>query len=175
MCGCTYCPGAPKGGHLGNARLDVFRVPARNRLSPGRPGIRGGPMKRVAGLVVVGLILFLYVPSARSVMCPASRQPSVACDASGNCFRHCCISSGICPAFSCTTSLDLQSDRGTICAGNCRQELMCRPFSVDCVSDGTEVCIGTTVCKTADCAGRRAGELCLIAPGGAVKICAGAE
>jgi len=166
---------SPQGRPSGKCPFRRIQGASKKSSFAGSSRHTGGPMKRVAGLVVVGLILFLYVPSARSVMCPASGQPSVACDASGNCFRHCCLSSGICPVFSCTTSLDLQSDRGTICAGNCRQELLCRPFSVDCVSDGTEVCIGTTVCKTADCAGRRAGELCLIAPGGAVKICAGAE
>jgi len=112
--------------------------------------------------------------SQPGVMCPRDGRPSVPCDASGNCFRHCCLSSGLCPTFSCVSSLDADDDAGTICAGKCQEEVSCRAFNQ--VFDGNcppgLVCIGTVQCKTANCDGRRAGDICLVA-GEVVRVCSG--
>src|SRR5215468_1919090 len=73
-----------------------------HRLSPGSPGTRRIPMNRVAGLLLAGLVLLLGVTLTQSQLahaqdpiCPASGEPSVECDASGNCFHHCCLSFGV--------------------------------------------------------------------------------
>src|SRR5262245_32453349 len=101
-------------------------------------------MNRVAGPVLAGLVLLLSVTPAQSqAMCPIDGHPSVPCDNEGNCFRSCCLGSGVCPAFSCSASLDAPNDAGTICTRECQQELVCRPFNPDHI-DGCpngEVCI----------------------------------
>src|SRR6516164_4025542 len=64
----------------------------------GSLGTRRIPMNRVAGLVLVGLVLLLNVTLTQSqtqtddAVCPADGQPSVECDAASNCFHHCCLS-----------------------------------------------------------------------------------
>ena len=130
-------------------------------------------MNRVAGLVLAGVVLLLGVTptSAQAAMCPSAGQPSVPCDASGNCFMSCCLSSGVCPTFSCASSLGAPSDAGTICASTCKQELQCRLFNLDCPSTDV-VCIGTVSCLTVNCGGRLAGDVCLVR-GPAVKVCSG--
>src|SRR4030095_9148905 len=103
-------------------------------------------------------------------------QPSVPCDAAGNCFRHCCLSSGFCPAFSCSASFDTPDDAATNCTGKCQDEVACVPFLPNCpIIQRNQVCIGTVRCLTAGCDGRRAGDVCLIAPGGGhlIKVCSG--
>jgi hypothetical protein len=146
-------------------------------------------MNRVAHAVLAGLVLFLVllsdVPLARAdAVCSAAGEPSVACDASSNCFRHCCLSSGVCPAFSCTASLDAPDNAGANCDDKCLAEVQCNPFNPGCPdSPDNEVCIGTISCKTANCDGRLAGSACLIQPGRghsddareAVKICENLE
>ena len=143
-------------------------------------------MNRVAGLVLAGLLLLLDVnlpwpqswsPTASAeVTCPSTGgQPGVPCDASGNCFKGCCLSSGLCPTASCTVNFDIPNDADTTCSGKCTQEIACRPFSPDCTSfHQNGVCLGTIVCKTANCDGGRAGDVCLIA-GPVIKVCSGAE
>ena len=129
-------------------------------------------MNRVAGLVLAGLVLLLNVTLTQSqeTRCPfPDGEPSVPCDAAGNCFHSCCLSSGVCPAFSCAASLDAPNDAGTICTGQCLEELECSLFNPDCPNN-EEVCIGTVRCKTVNCDGRGAGDVCLIA-GKVIKVC----
>jgi hypothetical protein len=131
-------------------------------------------MNRVAGLVLAGLVLLLDVTPtwSQEAMCPSVGQPNVPCDFPGNCFRNCCLSSGLCPTFSCRSSLGAP-DEGTICTGKCQQEVACVPFLPNCPNiRHNQVCIGTVVCLTANCDGRRAGDACLIA-GQAIKVCSG--
>src|SRR5215468_4749772 len=138
-----------------------------HRLSPGSPGTRRIPMNRVAGLLLAGLVLLLGVTLTQSQLahaqdpiCPASGEPSVECDASGNCFHHCCLSSGLCPSSSCVSSLDAPNNAQANCSGSCLDEVACRPFNPACVPHaGEEHCMGTIVCKTENCDGRRAGDI----------------
>ena len=129
-------------------------------------------MNRVSSLVLAALVLLLNVTLAQSQdRCPADgTEPSVFCE-DLNCFHNCCLSSGVCPAFSCTASLDAPNDAGTICTGECQDEVACVPFNLDCPNN-EEVCIGTMQCKTANCGGRseQAGSACLIA-GQVIKVC----
>jgi hypothetical protein len=125
-------------------------------------------MKRVAGLVLAGLVLLLLdVPLTWSQdedpVCPFNGdQPSVDCDARSNCFHHCCLSSGLCPNSSCVDSLDAETDDRTLCSGRCLDEVACNPFNPDCVpQNAKEHCIGTISCLTANCDGRAAGSVCL--------------
>jgi hypothetical protein len=120
-------------------------------------------MKRVAGLVLAGLFLLLDATLTWPQTCPVNGdQPSVPCDAAGNCFRHCCLSTGLCPTSSCVSSFDAPTDAGTLCANKCLDEIACVPFNPDCVpQNAQESCIGTVVCLTANCAGGRAGDACI--------------
>jgi len=126
-------------------------------------------MNRVAGLVLAGLVFLLLgvtltpsPPAQAQTFCPASGEPSIDCDAAGNCFHHCCLSSGLCPTSSCVDSLDAVSDARTLCSGKCLGEAACSPFNDACVPhNNLESCIGTVVCKTANCAGLEAGSVCL--------------
>ena len=141
----------------------------------GSPGTRRIPMNRVAGLVLAGLVLLLNVTLTQAqAMCPVDgTEPSVPCDFTGtdNCFHHCCQTSGVCPSFSCISSFDALTDEGTACTGKCRREIECVPFNSACLDDvNNPVCFGTVVCKTLDCAGRTAGDICLIS-GRKIKIC----
>jgi len=143
----------------------------------GWPGTWREPMNRVAGVILAGvvflLVVFFDVPLAQSqVMCPQAGQPSVPCDFSGNCFHSCCLSTGVCAAFSCTASLDAPNDAGAICTHQCQQEIACRPFNPAHLAGcpNGQVCIGTLVCRTADCDGRQAGDICLMA-GQVIKVC----
>ena len=130
-------------------------------------------MNRVAGLVLAGLVLLLNVTLTQAQdRCPVDgAEPSVPCDVERECFHSCCLSSGVCPAFACTVSLDSPAERGTICSGNCLEEVACSPFNPAC-PENEPVCIGTVVCRTANCDGRRAGDVCLIA-GNVFKDCSG--
>jgi len=126
-------------------------------------------MNRVAGLLLAGLVLLLGITltqsqPAQAVSCPAGGgSPSTACDASGNCFHHCCLTSGLCPSSSCVSSLDAPDDARALCSNKCLDEVACRPFRPDCVpQNNQESCIGTVVCLTANCDGRRAGDICLL-------------
>jgi len=125
-------------------------------------------MNRAAGLVLAVLVLLLGViltqsqPAHADVMCPANGSPSEPCDASGNCFHHCCLTSGLCPSSSCAASLDTPDNARTNCSGDCLDAVACRPFNPDCVPhDENEHCIGTIVCQTAECDGRAAGSVCI--------------
>jgi hypothetical protein len=125
-------------------------------------------MNRVASLLLAGLVLLLGVtltpsqPAQAQTFCPQSGEPSTECDSAGNCFHHCCLSSGLCPTSSCVSSLDAPTDAGTLCSNKCLDEVACRPFNPDCVpQSGQESCIGTVVCLTANCDGRTAGDVCL--------------
>ena len=124
--------------------------------------------------VGVDALIITLAQSQPGAMCPQVGRPSVPCDASGNCFRHCCLSSGLCPTFSCVSSLDADDDAGTMCTGKCQEEVACRVFNPAFIADCPPglVCIGTVVCKTRNCDGRTAGDVCLIA-GEAVRICTG--
>jgi len=129
-------------------------------------GTRRIPMNRVTGLVLAGLVLLLGViltQAQSAVMCPTNgTEPSVPCDASGNCFHHCCLTSGLCPSSSCVSSLDAPNNARANCSGRCLDEVACSPFNPSCVPhDVDEHCIGTVVCKTANCDGRSAGSVCL--------------
>src|SRR5262245_51764290 len=145
-------------------------------------------MNRVAGRVLAGLVLLLVLlldvaPAQSQVICSQAGQPSVPCDASGNCFQGCCLTSGVCPSFSCTSSVGAPDNARAICTGNCLEEVVCRPFNIECPTDvdQDQVCIGTVLCLTEGCDNRHAGEVCLIQPGrgrreGArdlIKVCAG--
>jgi hypothetical protein len=137
-------------------------------------GTRRIPMHRVAGLVLAGLVLLLNVTLTHSQdRCPTDgAEPSVPCDAPlSDCFHRCCFSfsSGVCPAFSCGVSLDSPTDTGTICSGTCLEELVCAPVNPNC-PENEPVCIGTVVCLTANCGGRAAGSVCLMA-GEVIKVC----
>jgi len=132
-------------------------------------------MNRVAGLVLATLVLLLNVTLTQAQpRCPTDgTEPSVPCDASGQCFHRCCLTSGLCPAFSCTVSLDAPNDAGTTCVGQCLDEIDCRPFNPGHLGGCPpgEVCIGTVVCKgVSGCGGARAGDICLIA-GEVIKVC----
>ena len=124
-------------------------------------------MNRVAGLVLAGLVFLLLgvtltpsPPAQAQTFCPASGEPSIDCDAAGNCFHHCCLSSGLCPTSSCVSSLEGTMD--VLCTGSCLDEIACRPFNPDCDPHTNQAsCIGTVVCLTADCAGVAAGSICL--------------
>jgi len=143
-------------------------------------------MNRVAVFVLVGAVLLLDVtlpwpqswnPTASAQnMCPSTGQPNVPCDFGVNCFGGCCLSSGLCPSFSCTANFanfDIRNDANTTCSGNCLEEIECRPFLPDCSSiQHNEVCIGTVVCTTANCGGKHAGDICLTA-GTVIKVCSG--
>jgi hypothetical protein len=122
-------------------------------------------MNRVAGLVLAGLVLLLLDVTLTwpQTMCPSNGdQPSIECDAAVNCFHHCCLSSGLCPNSSCIDSLDADTDDGTLCSGKCLNEVACNPFNPDCVPHNNQQhCIGTIVCKTANCDGRSAGSVCI--------------
>lgn len=128
-------------------------------------------MNRVVGLLLAGLVLLLLgvtltpsQPAQAQTVCPApaSGEPSTECDFAGDCFHHCCLSSGLCPTSSCIDSLDAVSDARTLCSGRCLDEVECSPFNPDCVPhNNLESCIGTVVCKTANCAGLEAGSVCL--------------
>ena len=127
-------------------------------------------MNRVAGLLLVGLVVLLGVTLTQSphqafgaAICPADGEtPTEPCDASGNCFHHCCLTSGLCPSASCMDSLDSATDDGTQCSNKCLDAVACRPFNPACVPhNNQEHCIGTVVCKTAACDGRQAGAICL--------------
>ena len=126
-------------------------------------------MNRVAGLVLAGLVCLLLgvtltpaPPAHAQAFCPASGEPSTDCDFAGDCFHHCCLSSGLCPTSSCVDSLDAHSDARTLCSGKCLAEVACNPFNPDCVpQSGEQSCIGTISCKTANCAGLEAGSVCL--------------
>ena len=125
-------------------------------------------MNRVAGLVLAGLVLLLGLtltpspPAQADAICPQSGQPSEPCDAVGNCFRHCCLTSGLCASSSCVSSLDAPTDAGTLCSNKCLDAVACRPFNPTCVPhNDQESCIGTVVCKTAACDGRQAGDVCI--------------
>src|SRR5215468_7606138 len=140
-----------------------------HRLSPASPGTRRIPMNRVAGLLLAGLVLLLGVTltqaqpaQAQGPVCPQSGEPSTECDQAGNCFRHRCLSSGLCPSSSCVSSLDAPNNSQSVCSNKCLDEVACRPFNPTCVPHNNEQhCIGTIVCKTAACDGRRAGDICL--------------
>ena len=141
-------------------------------------------MNRVAGLVLAGLVVLLLnvtLTQSQESRCPSSvgtlildGEPSVPCDSVFNCFGRCCLSSGVCPAFSCTVSFGAPTDAGTTCSGKCLDEAGCSPFNPEheggCPDD--QVCVGTVVCKTANCDGRRAGDACLFA-GNVFKDCSG--
>jgi hypothetical protein len=141
----------------------------------GSPGTRRISMNRVASLVFATLVLLLNVTLTQAQpRCPADGEPSVPCDASSNCFHRCCLTSGLCAAFSCAVSLDEPNDAGTICVGQCQNEVLCDPFNPghggDCPPG--EVCIGTLRCLTVNCGGRQeqAGSICLFT-GEAMKVC----
>jgi hypothetical protein len=132
-------------------------------------------MNRVAGLVLAGLVLLLNVTLAQSQdMCPIGASPgedSVPCDFETNCFRSCCLSSGLCPDPQCIASVG-SPDPGTECGSECLQELVCRPFNPDCPNNfPDEVCLGMVICLTANCAGRQAGDICLIAAPEEFTLC----
>jgi hypothetical protein len=139
-------------------------------------------MNRVAGLVLAGVVLLLNVTLTQSQdgsMCPLpGAEPSVPCDAAGNCFRHCCLTSGVCPAFSCGVSLDATTtEAGTICSGKCLEEVRCNLFNPACLNDENDpVCIGAIECLTANCDGRQAeaGSICLTT-GNSFKICSSVQ
>jgi hypothetical protein len=141
----------------------------------GSPGTRRIPMNRVASLVFATLALLLNITLTQAQdRCPAGGEPSVPCDASGNCFHRCCLTSGLCPAFSCAVSLDEPNDAGTICVGQCQDEVVCSPFNeghaVSCPPG--EVCIGSIVCLTPNCNGGTAGNVCLFTRE-VMKVCPG--
>jgi len=141
-------------------------------------------MNRVASLLLAGLVLLLLgvtltpsPPAQAAAICPQSGEPSIECDSTGNCFHHCCLTSGLCPDSSCIDSLDAATDDGTLCSNKCLDEVACRPFNPACVPhDVTQHCIGTVVCKTRNCDGRTAGDVCLYS-GGAMnfRVCGGVE
>jgi hypothetical protein len=141
----------------------------------GSPDTRRIPMNRVASLIFATLVLLLNVTLTQAQdRCLADGEPSVPCDALGACFHHCCLTSGLCPAFSCAVSLDQPNDTGTICVGQCQNEVACSPFNLEHF-DGCppgEVCIGTLVCLTPNCDGRSAGSSCLLTRE-VMKVCAG--
>ena len=126
-------------------------------------------MNRVARLLLAGLVFLLLgvtltpsPPAQAQTVCPATGQPSVECDAAGNCFHHCCLTSGLCPSSSCASSLDAPDNERANCSGSCLDEVACNPFNPTCVPhDVDEHCIGTISCKTANCDGRAAGSICL--------------
>src|SRR4029453_5018207 len=137
-------------------------------------------MNRVAGLLLAGLVLLLLSvaltpspPAQAQAVCPASGEPSTACDSASNCFRHCCLTTGLCPTSSCVTSLDAANNKGTLCTGRCLDEVSCNPFNFYWVpDDATEFCIGTISCKTANCDGRLAGSACIYTgAAGNFRIC----
>jgi hypothetical protein len=131
-------------------------------------------MNRVAGLVLAGLVLLLDVTLTwPQDMCPSVGRSSVPCDAASNCFHSCCLSSGVCPAFSCVASLGAPNEAGTICTGECLDEVACNLFNPAC-PDNEPVCIGTVACKTANCDGRTNGAVCLMA-GDVIKVCSGVQ
>jgi hypothetical protein len=148
----------------------------------GFPGTRRIPMNRVTGLVLAGLVLLLGVILIQSqpaqaqlaAICPADGDlPTEPCDSEANCFHHCCLTSGLCPTSSCVDSLDAPDNARANCSGSCLDEVACSPFNPLCVPhDVDEHCLGTVVCKTANCDGRRAGSVCLYAGTGPnFKIC----
>jgi hypothetical protein len=128
-------------------------------------------MNRAAGLVLTVLVLLLGVtltqsqPAHAAAMCPVDgppSEPSEPCDASGNCFHHCCLTSGLCPSSSCVSSIDTPDNAEADCSGDCLDAVACRPFNPTCVPhDADQHCIGTVVCKTVECDGRTAGDVCI--------------
>ena len=130
-------------------------------------------MNRGAGLVLAGLVFLLLgvtltpSPPTQAAVCPTNGdQPSLECDSAGNCFHHCCLSSGLCPTSSCEESLDSPRDARPLCAGRCLDEVACNPFNLACVPQtDQESCIGTTACLTVKCGGRQAGDVCLYSGG----------
>jgi hypothetical protein len=110
---------------------------------------------------VILLLAFVACLNA-GVVCPASGKPTTDCDASSNCFHHCCLTSGLCPSSSCVSSLDSPDDARANCENKCLDEVACVPFNPSCVPhDNQQHCIGTVSCKTANCDGRTAGSVCL--------------
>src|SRR5215469_16904465 len=115
-------------------------------------------MNRVVGLVL-GLVLLLDVTLAwPQVMCPSAGHLSVPCDSIGNCFMSCCLSSGVCPTFSCPSNFGV-SNGGSGCSSKCQSEVACRLFALDCPNTEAAACIGTVVCLTANCDNRHAGDI----------------
>ena len=151
----------------GHRRLQKSHSPGRP--AHGCPATRRYPMNRVVGLLLAGLVLLLLsitlTPSqpAQAQVCPVNGdEPGIDCDAAGNCFHHCCLTSGLCPTSSCVSSLDAPNSARALCSNKCLDEVACSPFNPACVPhDNQQSCIGTVVCKTAACDGRSAGSVCL--------------
>ena len=145
-------------------------------------------MNRVASLVLAALVLLLNItlpwpqswnPTASAQdVCPSTGgQPGVPCDLASNCFRGCCLTSGVCASTSCAASLNAPNDARATCAGKCLEEVACIPFNPTCPATDLN-CIGTVICKTVNCDGRTAGSVCVIAgksggtSAGSFKVCA---
>jgi hypothetical protein len=101
-------------------------------------------------------ILMTLITSGYTLTC--STPPTTNCDLNSNCFKHCCLSSGICPSSSCVSSLDAQNNANSNCNNKCLDNVKCNLFIANC-NLSKEHCIGNITCH-ATCGATTCAALC---------------